>query len=121
MLLDALGAFEDMPTWDDAADSLFNAGLTLNPSALHGAMAGLLGAGFSPHSEQHFSATVAALEKALAIELTGDLVDFVSRLSLATLSAIQDADYTFQPLLPADDGALEERLMSVSEWSRYRA
>ena len=118
MLLDALGAFEDMPTWDDAADSLFNAGLTLNPSALHGAMAGLLGAGFSPHSEQHFSATVAALEKALAIELTGDLVDFVSRLSLATLSAIQDADYTFQPLLPADDGALDERLMSVSEWSR---
>ena len=69
---------------------------------------------FSPHSEHHFSATVAALEKALAIELTGDLVDFVSRLSLATLSAIQDADYTFQPLLPADDDALDERLMSVS-------
>ena len=61
---------------------------------------------------------MAALEKALAIDLTGDLVDFVSRLSLATLSAIQDADYTFQPLLPSDDNSLEERLMSVSEWSR---
>ena len=118
MLLDALGAFEDMPSWDDAADNLFNAGLTLNPSALHGAMAGLLGAGFSPHTEQHFSATVAALEKALAIDLTGDLVDFVSRLSLATLSAIQDADYTFQPLMPEDDGSLEERLLSIAEWSR---
>ena len=100
MLLDALGAFEDMPSWDDAADNLFNAGLTLNPSALHGAMAGLLGAGFSPHTEQHFSATVAALEKALAIDLTGDLVDFVSSLSLGTLSAIQDAAYTFQTLMP---------------------
>lgn len=118
MLLDALGAFEDMPSWDDAADNLFNAGVTLNPSALHGAMAGLLGAGFSPHTEQHFSATVAALEKALAIDLTGDLVDFVSRLSLATLSAIQDADYTFQPLMPEDDGSLEERLLSIAEWSR---
>ena len=118
VLLDALGAFEDMPTWDDAADSLFNAGQTLNPSALHGAMAGLLGAGFSPKNEHHFAATVAALEKSLAIDLTGDLVDFVSRLSLATLSAIQDADYTFQPLLPADDASLEERLLSVSEWSR---
>ena len=118
MLLDALGAFEDMPTWDDAADSLFNAGQTLNPSALHGAMAGLLGAGFSPKNEHHFAATVAALEKSLAIDLTGDLVDFVSRLSLATLSAIQDADYTFQPLLPADDASLEERLLSVSEWTR---
>ena len=118
VLLDALGAFEDTPTWDDAADSLFNAGQTLNPSALHGAMAGLLGAGFSPKNEHHFAATVAALEKSLAIDLTGDLVDFVSRLSLATLSAIQDADYTFQPLLPADDASLEERLLSVSEWSR---
>lgn len=118
MLLDALGAFEDMPSWDEAADGLFNAGLTLNPSALHGAMAGLLGAGFSPHTEQHFSATIAALEKALAIDLTGDLVDFVSRLSLSTLSAIEDADYTFQPLLPAEDSPLEERLLSISEWSR---
>ena len=118
MLLDALGAFEDMPTWDDAADSLFNAGQTLNPSALHGAMAGLLGAGFSPNNEHHFAATVAALEKSLAIDLTGELVDFVSRLSLATLSAIQDADYTFQPLMPEDDGSLEERLLSIAEWSR---
>jgi uncharacterized protein YgfB (UPF0149 family) len=118
VLLDALGAFEDMPSWDEAADGLFNAGLNLNPSALHGAMAGLLGAGFSPHTDQHFSATVAALEKALAIDLTGDLVDFVSRLSLSTLSAIEDADYTFQPLLPAEDSPLEERLLSISEWSR---
>jgi len=118
VLLDALGAFEDMPSWDDAANSLFNAGQTLNPSALHGAMAGLLGAGFSPHTERHFAATVAALEKALAIDLTGDMFDFVSRMSLATLSAIQDADYTFQPLLPSDDSSLEERLISVSEWSR---
>ena len=118
MLLEALGAFEDMPSWEDAANSLFNAGETLNPSALHGAMAGLFGAGLSPHTEKHFAATVAALEKALAIDLRGDLVDFVSRLSLATLSAIQHADYTFQPLLPSDDDALEERLMSVSEWSR---
>ena len=118
MLLDTLGAFEDMPSWDEAADGLFNAGLNLNPSALHGAMAGLLGAGFSPHTDQHFSATVAALEKALAIDLTGDLVDFVSRLSLSTLSAIEDADYTFQPLLPAEDSPLEERLLSISEWSR---
>ena len=118
MLLDALGAFEDMPSWDEAADGLFNAGLNLNPSALHGAMAGLLGAGFSPHTDQHFSATVAALEKALAIDLTGDLVDFVSRLSLSTLSAIEDADYTFQPLLPAEDSPMEERLLSISEWSR---
>jgi uncharacterized protein YgfB (UPF0149 family) len=117
MLLDALGAFEDMPAWEEAADSLFNAGLTLNPSTLHGALVGLLGAGFNPSTEQHLTTTVAALEKSLAVELTGDLVDFVSRLSLATLSSIQDADYTFQLLLPPDDDALEDRLMSISDWT----
>lgn len=117
MLLDTLGAFEDMPSWEEAADALFNAGHTLNPSTLHGAMVGLLGAGFSPHGERHFSATIAALEKALAVELTGELVDFISRLTLSTLSAIVDADYAFQPLLPPDDEAMEERLLSISEWT----
>ncbi|MEL0162670.1 MAG: UPF0149 family protein [Halieaceae bacterium] len=117
VLLDTLGAFEDMPSWEEAADALFHAGHTLNPSTLHGAMVGLLGAGFSPHSEQHFSATIAALEKALAVEFTGELVDFISRLSLSTLSAIVDADYTFQPLLPPDDEAMEDRLTSISEWT----
>lgn len=117
MLLDTLGAFEEMPSWEEAADALFHAGHTLNPSMLHGAMVGLLGAGFSPHSEQHFSATIAALEKALAVEFTGELVDFISRLSLSTLSAIVDADYIFQPLLPPDDEAMEDRLTSISEWT----
>jgi uncharacterized protein YgfB (UPF0149 family) len=117
VLLDTLGAFEDMPSWEEAADALFNAGHTLNPSTLHGAMVGLLGAGFSPHGERHFSATIAALEKALAVELTGELVDFISRLTLSTLSAIVDADYAFQPLLPPDDEAMEERLLSISEWT----
>ena len=28
-----------------------------------------------------------------------------------------DADYTFQPLLPPDDEAMEDRLTSISEWT----
>lgn len=118
MLLDTLGAFEEMPLWEEASEALFHAGHTLNPSTLHGAMVGLLGAGFSPQSEQHFTATIAALEKALAVEFTGELVDFIGRLSLSTLSAIVDADYTFQPLLPPDDETMEDRLLSISEWTQ---
>ena len=118
MLLDTLGAFEEMPSWEEASEALFHAGHTLNPSTLHGAMVGLLGAGFSPQSEQHFTATIAALEKALAVEFTGELVDFIGRLSLSTLSAILDADYTFQPLLPPDDETMEDRLLSISEWTQ---
>lgn len=118
MLLDTLGAFEEMPSWEEASEALFHAGHTLNPSTLHGAMVGLLGAGFSPQSEQHFTATIAALEKALAVEFTGELVDFIARLSLSTLSAILDADYTFQPLLPPDDETMEDRLLSISAWTQ---
>ena len=118
MLLDTLGAFEEMPSWEEASEALFHAGHTLNPSTLHGAMVGLLGAGFSPQSEQHFTATIAALEKALAVEFTGELVDFIGRLSLSTLSAIVDADYTFQPLLPPDDETMEDRLLSISAWTQ---
>ena len=118
MLLDALGDFEDMPSWEEAADHLFNGGFTLNPSALHGALVGLLGAGFRPSSDQQIDALVAALEKALSLEFNGAFMGFVTRLSLATASSIDDADYTFQPLMPDDDNALEERLLSVSEWSK---
>jgi uncharacterized protein YgfB (UPF0149 family) len=118
MLLDSIGAFEDMPSWEEAADQMFNAGVTVNPSTLHGALVGLLGAGFSPDSEQHFDATVAALEHALSVDFTGDTVDFISRLSLATLSAILDSDFAFRPLIPEDDDPLEDRLASVSEWAR---
>ena len=117
MLFDALGAFEDMPHGKRRQTAFSMRASRSIRQRLHGGMVGLLAAGFSPRTEQHFSSTVAALEKALAVELTGDLVDFISRLSLATLSAIEDADYTFQPMLPPDDDALEERLLSVSEWS----
>jgi len=37
IMLDLLGAFEEMPEWEEIADQLFNAGQTLNPSELHGA------------------------------------------------------------------------------------
>lgn len=52
-MLDLLGAFEEMPEWDEVAELLFNAGLTLNPSELHGVLVGLMGAGFSPDDQHH--------------------------------------------------------------------
>ena len=116
MLLEALGDFENMPAWEETADQLFNAGFTLNPSTLHGGLVGLLGAGFHSRSERQFDTLVAALEKALLLEFRGEFIGFLSRLSLATQSSIEDADYTFQPLIPDDENSLEERLLSVSGW-----
>ena len=115
-MLDLLGAFEDMPDWDEVADQLFNAGQTLNPSELHGVLVGLMGAGFDPDDEHHLEQTLASVEKAVGMQLQGELVDIVSRLNLATLSAIVDTDYAFRVLLPGDDDPIEQRLRSFSNW-----
>ena len=115
-MLDLLGAFEDMPDWDEIADQLFNAGQTLNPSELHGVLVGLMGAGFDPDDEHHLEQTLASVEKAVGVQLQGELVDIVSRLNLATLSAIVDTDYAFHVFLPDDDDPIEQRLRSFSNW-----
>jgi len=115
-MLDLLGAFEDMPEWDEIADQLFNAGQTLNPSELHGVLVGLMGAGFDPDDKHHLEQTLASVEKAVGVQLQGELVDIVSRLNLATLSAIVDTDYAFRVLLPDDDDPIEQRLRSFSNW-----
>ena len=115
-MLDLLGAFEDMPDWDEIADQLFNAGQTLNPSELHGVLVGLMGAGFDPDDEHHLEQTLASVEKAVGMQLQGALVDIVSRLNLATLSAIVDTDYAFHVFLPDDDDPIEQRLRSFSNW-----
>ncbi|EED35178.1 conserved hypothetical protein, putative [Luminiphilus syltensis NOR5-1B] len=108
-----MGEFEDMPTWAEAADVLFDAGLTTNPSELHGALMGLLGSG-APVSDGDM---VPALERALGIECRGELVDLVQRLHRATVSAVRDSNYAFYPLLPEDDDDLEARLLSLGLWT----
>ena len=50
------------------------------------------------------------------MQLQGELVEMVSRLNLATLSAIVDTDYAFRMLMPDDDDPIEQRLRSFSNW-----
>ena len=121
-MLDSLGAFEDMLRLSEVADLLFNAGQTVNPSEIHGVMVGLLASGFDPEDDNHLAQTVAATERAIGMDIAGELAEMIGRLSLATLSAIVDSDYAFQPMLPSDDDVIE-RLRSLSAWVTgfYRA
>jgi uncharacterized protein YgfB (UPF0149 family) len=75
-----------------------------------------MGAGFDPDDEHHLEQTLASVEKAVGMQLQGELVDIVSRLNLATLSAIVDTDYAFHVFLPDDDDPIEQRLRSFSNW-----
>lgn len=117
MLVDSLGDYEDMPNWDESADVLFGAGLTLNPSELHGGVVGMLAAAFNPKTPEQADTALSLLEKALAVDLQGEVADFVQRLIAATRSAITDVDFAFRPLLPDDDDAIEQRLLSLGRWA----
>jgi uncharacterized protein YgfB (UPF0149 family) len=105
-----------MPEWEEIADQLFNAGQTLNPSELNGALVGLMGAGFDPDDRHHLEQTLVSVEKAVGVQLQGELVEMVSRLNLSTMSAIVDTDYAFRLLIPDDDDPIEQRLRSFSNW-----
>lgn len=117
MILDSLGDYEDMPNWSESADVLFGAGLTLNPSELHGAITGMLGAGYAVDDEQQRDAALAVLEKALNVDLHGEVADFSRRTIAATYSAVCDTDFAFTPMLPEDDEPFEHRLMSLGRWA----
>ena len=116
-MLDALGDYETMPDWQEAADVLLGVGLTLNPSELHGAATGLLAAGAALDTEGQRDGALGLLEKALAVDLHGDSADFSNRLLAATLSAVRETDFAFSPLLPDDDEAFDTRLISLGRWA----
>lgn len=117
MILDPLGDYEEMPDWNEAADVLFGTGLTLNPSELHGAIVGLLGAGYQITDDEQVDAALAVLERALSVDLHGDAADFSRRTLRATLSAVRDTDFAFSALLPDDDEPFDHRLASVGRWA----
>lgn len=117
MLVDSLGDYENMPDWDESADVLFGAGLTLNPSELHGGVVGMFAAAFNPKSEEQADTALLLLEKALGVDLQGEVADFVRRLINATRSAIADTDFAFRPLLPDDDDPIDQRLLSIGRWA----
>ncbi|MBL6696263.1 MAG: UPF0149 family protein [Luminiphilus sp.] len=106
-----------MPDWSEAADVLLGMGLTLNPSELHGALLGTLGAGQPLASELDFDRALSVLEKALAVDLQGEVAEFVKRLAGATVSAVRDTDFAFTPLLPDDEEEFHNRLTSLGSWA----
>ena len=117
MFLDSLGEYEEMPSWSEAADVLLGMGLTLNPSELHGALLGLMSTGHRLTSEADIDSALSILEKALAVDLQGEVAEFVKRLSGATVSAVRDTDFAFTPLLPDDEDEFHHRLSSVGSWA----
>ncbi|MEM1402036.1 MAG: UPF0149 family protein [Pseudomonadota bacterium] len=113
-ILDEHPTDSDSHQFDEIANALLDQGDMVSPSELHGCLCGLLGGGLKGDT----AAMVAAMEATIGISLHGSLVDAVSQLYTAILSALGDGDLDFNPLLPDDAFELGQRVDAMASWCR---
>lgn len=100
--------------FNELSDHLLEQGLQQSPSELHGCLCGLLAAGASPQAE----AGLDALGLVLDMNLHGELAAQAMQLYAVTAAALEDEEFDFHPLLPADDEEIATRTASLGHWSR---
>lgn len=100
--------------FNELADQLLEQGLELSPAQLHGALCGLLAAGASTEAE----AGLAAVAQALDVELYGELAAQVMAMYRVSAAALEDEEFDFYPLLPADEVEIKERTEALGGWCR---
>ena len=107
---DSIGVFD----FDELANHLWEQGLEATPAQLHGCLSGLLAAGAPAEPE----AGLALLQQALDISLHGELAGQVLQLYRVTAAALDDEEFDFHPLLPADDADSASRTLELAGWCR---
>jgi yecA family protein len=105
---DAVGVFD----FDEFADHLLDQGVQASPAQLHGCLSGLLCAGAPSEPEYGLD----AVSQALHVDLYGELANRIMQLFTVTAAALQDDEFTFQPLLPDDDAEIAERTAELANW-----
>ena len=100
--------------FDEVADHLLEQGLEHSPSELHGCLCGLR-AGSSPGQPE---AGLAALNRALGVDVHGELAELLMSLYAVTAAALEDDEFDFHPLLPDDDADLGLRTAALGAWCR---
>ncbi len=100
--------------FDELANHLLEQGLDKSPSELHGCLCGLLAAGSSPQPELG----LAALGRALELDLHGELAGQIMQLYQVSAAALEDEEFDFHPLLPDDEVDLQTRTIALTGWCR---
>lgn len=80
----------------------------LNPAVLHGALTGFLCSGAELDAD--------LLPDLLETSIPPVVEQLVERLTRETRNDLEGVDYSFQPLLPADDESLTQRVAALSDW-----
>ncbi len=102
----------DVFDFDELANHLLEQGLDKSPSELHGCLCGLLAAGAPPQPELG----LAALGRALELDLHGELAGLAMQLYQVSAAALEDEEFDFHPLLPDDEADLETRTKALAGW-----
>ena len=90
-----------------------------HPSELHGVLCGRLAAGTRIEEQQWLAMVCEHMGLAdQAMEESDDLAPFMYGAYEKTLAQLQSSEMTFQPLLPDDDYAIEQRLEALIAWVR---
>lgn len=94
-----------------------------HPSELHGGLCGRLAVGARLNAQQwldvvyeHIGLSPEAL--AQGDDVPAELPDFMDKAYQVTLARLQASDLAFQPLLPDDEYAFEQRLQALAAWVR---
>ncbi len=99
---------------DEIADHLLEQGISTPPSELHGCLCGLLAAGGAAEAE----AGLAELNRALDLDVHGELAERLMQLYMVTALSLQDDEFDFFPLLPDDSCELDQRTAALAAWCR---
>ncbi|WP_108125760.1 UPF0149 family protein [Saccharospirillum mangrovi] len=85
-----------------------------SPTALHASLTGVLAAGhrMEPNDWVEWATDMMGPSEIV----TADHQAVIKALYATTLNALDDANMSFRPLLPADDSPLSERLEALSDW-----
>jgi len=90
-----------------------------HPSELHGVLCGRLAAGSRIDEPEWLAMVCEHMGLAdEAVEESDDLAPFMNSAYGKTLKQLQSTDMSFQPLLPDDDYAIEQRLEALVAWVR---
>jgi yecA family protein len=98
--------------YDTLRDALVQAGAVMALAELHGGVAGALCAGGAAAAASWLEACLRDQELEVDAELDAALKDIVA----VTARALEEREFAFEPLLPADDAPLEEQVQALAVW-----
>ncbi len=102
----------EMPDFSALANQLLEQGHEVSPAQIHGCLSAQL----AVSSTKEVEAAPVVLQKALAIDVYGELAEQVMKLHALIAQSLADEDYGYALLLPDDDNELSLRVQAMGQW-----